>query len=140
MSVDTSKVLLSIQNFPRVSSPGWSQLRARHLFDTICGSTSSSAHDCLTELTHWLNLLLAGKAHLLLRPWLSGAQLTALKKKDSNSFRSIAVGGVFRRLASRLCCTSVFSRVSDLFLPYGQVGVGISWGPRNCHSPFTPSS
>ena len=64
MSVDTNKVLLSIQNFPRLSSPGLSQLRARHLFDTICGSTSSSAHVCLTELTHWLNLLLAGKAHL----------------------------------------------------------------------------
>ena len=31
-------------------------------------------------------------------------------------------------MASRFCCTSVFSSVSDLFLPYGHVRVGISGG------------
>ena len=45
-----------------------------------------------------------------------------------NLLKRLSVGDVFRRLASRLCCTSVFSRVSDLFLPYGQVGVGINGG------------
>lgn len=98
--VDTNQVLTSLQNFPRGSSPGWSQLRAQHV---ICGATTPSSQDCLVELTKWLNLLISGRAHTLLAPWLGGAQLTALHKKGNGGFRPIAVGDTFRRLASRLC-------------------------------------
>lgn len=75
-----------------------------------------------------MNLLLSGKAHPLLMPWLSGAQLTSLNKKNATGYRPIAVGDTFRCLASRLCCSAVLPRVSDLLLPYGQVGVGTKGG------------
>ena len=44
-----------------------------------------------------LNLLLSGKAPPLLAPWLCGAPIMALQKKDSNSYRPIAVGETLRR-------------------------------------------
>ena len=63
----------------------------------------------------------------LIAPWLIGAPLTALCKKDGG-YRPIAVGEVLRRLASRICCSAAKSRLEDHFLPYGQVGVGIKRG------------
>jgi len=38
---------------------------------------------------------------------------------------NIAVGEVLRHLASRLCCFAIRPSVPGVFLPYGQVGVGI---------------
>ena len=56
-----------------------------------------------------------------------GAPLTALHKK-SGGFRPIAVGEVLLRLTSRVCCSAVKPRLSEVFLPYGQVGVGTKGG------------
>ena len=38
------------------------------------------AQDCLHHLTRWLNILISGKAHPLLAPWVCGAPLIALVK------------------------------------------------------------
>ena len=38
------------------------------------------------------------------------------------------MGEVLRRLASRLCCSAVRPYLPDIFLPYGQVGVGVKGG------------
>ena len=38
------------------------------------------------------------------------------------------MGEVLRRLASRLCCLAVRPSLPSVFLPYGQVGVGIPGG------------
>ena len=56
-----------------------------------------------------------------------GAPLTGLYK-SSGSIRPIAVGEVLRRLVSRIGCAAVHHRLPDLFLPYGQVGVGVRDG------------
>ena len=53
--------------------------------------------------------------------------MTALCKKDTG-VHPIAVGEVYRRLASCLCCAAVKCELPDLFLPYGQVGVGVKGG------------
>jgi len=53
--------------------------------------------------------------------------LTALLKKGGG-VRPIAVGEVLRRLAGRLCCLIVCPSLPDVFLPYGQVGIGIPGG------------
>ena len=42
--------------------------------------------------------------------------------------RPIAVGEVIRRLTSRLCCLAVRPSLPGVFIPYGQVGVGIPGG------------
>lgn len=47
----------------------------------------------------WLNLLVAGKAYVLLAPWLYGAPLTALIKPDNKGFRPIAVETAFIALS-----------------------------------------
>ena len=71
--------------------------------------------------------MLSGKTPSCLAPWLCGAPLTALLKKGGG-VRPIAVGEVLHRLASCLCCFGVRSRLPEVFLPFGQVGVDISGG------------
>ena len=125
--VDSTAVIATLQAFPRGSSPGGSKLRPQHLLDAICGTSSPFAGHCLDQLTYFMNKLLSGKLDRRIGPWLSGAPLTALRKKPSG-FRPIAVGEVLRRLASRLCCSAVRPYLPDIFLPYGQVGVGVKGG------------
>ena len=125
--VDSTAVMGTLQAFPRGSSHGGSKLRPQHLLDAICGTSSPFAGHCLDQLTYFMNKLLSGKLDRRIGPWLSGAPLTALRKKPSG-FRPIAVGEVLRRLASRLCCSAVRPYLPDIFLPYGQVGVGVKGG------------
>ena len=70
---------------------------------------------------------MSGRASRLVAPWLCGAPITALHKKNGG-VRPIAVCETIRRLVSRVCCLSVKDNLPDLFLPYGQVGVGIKGG------------
>ena len=128
LAVSTEVVLSALKRFPRGSSPGASRLRIQHLLGAICGTTAPASSECLVQLTKWLNQLLSGTAHSLLAPWLCGAPLTALKKPNSDGYRPIAVGEVYRRLASRLACEAVRHKLPSLLLPYGQVGVGIKGG------------
>ena len=127
LTVDEPMVLSCLQAFPKGTSPGASKLRAQHLLDAIAGSTAPAARDCLVSLTCLMNNLLSGKAPSILAPWLCGAPLTALHKKGGG-VRPIAVGEVLRWLASRLCCFAVRPSLPGVFLPYGQVGVGIRGG------------
>ena len=99
-------------------SPGGSSLQAKHLLDTICGHSAPAAQDCLHASIVLISLLLSGKAHSWLSPWLVGAPLTALRKKDFG-LRSIAVGEVLRHLTSRICCSPVRPRLVDILIPYG---------------------
>ena len=125
--VDSQAVLHALEAFPRDTSPGFSQLRAQHLLDAIRCTSAPDAQLCLDNLTILTNSLLAGKLDRRIAPWLSGAPLTALRKKGGG-IRPIAVGNTIRRLVSRICCMSVRSCLPDIFLPYGQVGVGIKGG------------
>ena len=86
----------------------------------------------LPQWTAWIVLpnsfvSLSGRADVRISPWLVGAPLTALRKK-SGGIRPIAVGEILRCLASRLCCMAVKSPLPEVFLPYGQVGVGVPGG------------
>ena len=135
LTVDDS--VSCLQAFPKGASPGASKLRAQHLLDVIAGSTAPAAHDCLLSLTCLMNHLLSGKAPSCLSPWLCGAPLTALPKKGGGVC-PIAVGEVIRHLISRLCCLAVRPSPPGVFIPYGQVGVGIPGGSETaihvtCH-------
>ena len=118
----------AITRFPKGTSPGASQLRAQHLYDAICGTTTPASHDCLTALTKWINLLLSGRLNSLISPWMCGAPLTALIKQGGKGVRPIAVGEMISRLLSNLCCSSVHALLSDIFIPEGQLGVGVRGG------------
>ena len=116
-----------LRAFPKATSPGASKLRAQHILDAVSGTIAPAAQTCLEHLTRLMNKLLASAIDPQVAPWLSGAPLTALIKK-TGGYRTIAVGEVIRRLASKLCCAAVKPQLPDLFLPYGQVGVGIKGG------------
>ena len=126
LSVVCEQVKAVILRFPKGSG---SQLRAQHLFDAICGTTTPAANDCLLELTKWINALLSGSANPAIAPWLCGARapITALNKKGGG-VRPIAVGETIWRLVCQLSCSFVHPSLPDVFLPEGQVGVGITGG------------
>ena len=107
--------------------PGASQLQFQHLLDAIDGNTSPSAKDCLDSLTCLLCFLLFGRADVRIAPWSCGAPITALLKKQGG-IRLIAVGEILCRLPSRLLLLSSESCLTNVFLPYGQVGVGTRGG------------
>ena len=125
--VEPEFVLAALKGFPRGSSPGSSKLRAQHLVDAISGTTVPAAVTCLAELTWFTNYHLAGRGDRRIAPWLVGAPLTALIKQPTG-FRPIAVGEVLRRLISWIGCAAVRCQLPSLFLPSGQVGVGVSGG------------
>ena len=128
LSVSPEMILSCLSSFPKGPSPGSSNFRIQHLFEPICGSWAPASRECLRSLTLWLNHLLSGKAHPLLAPWLCGAPLTALHKKCQQGFRPIAVGEIFRRLASKICCQYIKTDLPQFFIPHGQLGVGIKGG------------
>ena len=127
--VTSSSVLAALHGFPKVSSPGGSKLRCQHLLDVIEGSTLPSVQECFANLTNLVCFLVSGQAHPSIAPWLCGAPLMALYKKQGGVC-PIAVREVLRRLTSRLCCSVVREncRRPDVFLPSGQIGVGIRGG------------
>ena len=57
--------------------------------------------------------------------------MTASKKKDGGH-RPIAVGDMFRRLVSRICCSAIQAKASNYLLPAGQLGVGTKGGVEAC--------
>ena len=63
------------------------------------------------------------------RKFFFAANLTALHKKDGG-IRPIAVGNVFRRLASKTACRPVIQSMKNHFFPV-QLGVGV---PEGCEA------
>ena len=125
--VQSSVVLAALRSFPRGTIPGSFGLRPQHLLDAVCGNTAPSASECLQALTRYINVLLSGKLDSRVAPWFCGAPLTALIK-PGGGFRPIAVGETLRCLVSKVCCFAIRPALPDTFLPFGQVGVGVSGG------------
>jgi len=105
--------------------PGGSGLYAQHLL-AVTGNATTSADDCLLNLTSLMNFLLAGKASPFLAPWLCGAPLMALLKKNGGT-HPIAIGEILHCLASSLWfyyCFLLLARdslvpfVTSLYLPF----------------------
>ena len=88
---------------------------------------SPDAQLCLENLTRLVSKSLSGNLHVDIAPWLIGAPVEALRKM-SGGVRSITIGEVLRRLVSRVRCSAIKSRLPDVLLPYGQVGVGVKGG------------
>ena len=61
-----------------------------------------------------------------LAPFLAGATLTALPKKD-NGVRPVAVGEVWRRLAAKFLCNAYKEQAGSYFFPL-QIGVSQAMG------------
>ena len=111
-------VAVALASFGKHSGAGPSGLRPFHLKQAL---TPAHKDQVLDHLSSMVNLLIKGQAHPDVSPWLCGALLMALPKKDGSA-RPIAVGEMFRRLAGKVLCASYRDAIRDYLWPL-QIGV-----------------
>ena len=126
MTVDCDTVLEAIRSMKPGSGAGLDGMRPIHLQELLGQDTAERGRRLLSALTSLVNMVLRGNVPNYARDAFYGASLIALTKKDGG-IRPIAVGSVYRRLASRLCARLVVSQTSDSLKPR-QLGVGTPGG------------
>jgi len=117
-AVEADDIKDAIKSFNKHSGAGPSGLRPFHLRQALAPAYADQVVEHLTGL---VNLLTHGRAHPDVSPWLCGAQLMALPKKDGTS-RPIAVGEVLRRLAAKTMCAAYKEQAQSYLFPL-QIGV-----------------
>jgi hypothetical protein len=122
-SVSAKTMRRVLGRFALGTSAGPLGLSAQHLLD-CCNVVGSRLPDALSAL---VVTMLTRDVPICIRPFLFGARLVALVKKDGG-LRPIACGEIFRRLAGKLLCVLHKQHLHDLFLERSQVGVGVPAG------------
>jgi Reverse transcriptase (RNA-dependent DNA polymerase) len=117
-------VLKAIRSFPAGSAGGPDGIRPKHLLDLV--NCKTAGQQLLSAITAFINMLLEGKCHPQVTPFLFGGKLIALTKK-CGGIRPIAIGYTWRRIASKCANAFAMSALSDHFLPI-QLGIGTSGG------------
>ena len=84
--------VVSLLSFPSTSGAGWSGLRPSHVRDAMRPSSSDLLLRLLSEV---VSLLLRGEVPEMVRPYVCGASIMALRKPDG-SLRPIAIGETIR--------------------------------------------
>lgn len=121
------QVLKAVGAFHTGSSSGASKLYPAHLQDALRAPTADASGRLSGPLTFLVNSLAGGNCPAEVAPWLSGAPIFPLRKKD-NGVRPIAVGETLRRLVSRCFCCALQPKFERLFSAAGQVGVCLKNG------------
>jgi len=98
-----SEVRSAVLSFPAGSAGGPDGLRPQHIRDMLLCHEGGS--ELLSELTAFVNMVLAGSCPKDVAPVFFGGRLLALNKK-SGDIRPIVVGFSLRRLVSK-CATSL---------------------------------
>ena len=112
----------SLVRFPRGTAPGPSGLRASHLQDAVRRPGRGAL--LVTALSKLARAWVRGELPQEHSPYLCGANLTPLRKKDGG-VRPVAVGEVLRRLVGKaLLRTGVCKEEVSVQAPV-QVGVGV---------------
>ena len=112
-----------IRSFHRLSGGGPSGLRPIHIKNCL---STEYRDQVLEHCTSLINCLAKGEAPMSLAPFLAGATLTALPKKD-NGVRPVAVGEVWRRLTAKFLCNAYKEQAGAYFFPL-QIGVSQAMG------------
>lgn len=126
LTISEDNVRNSILSFPSGSSSGIDGFSPQHLKDLIHPLTGESGNTLLIKITSLCNHMLAGKVPPEITKILYGAKLHALSKKEGG-IRPIAIGSVFRRLVSKLCCKFLNEDLGNYFRPL-QLGFGSKGG------------
>ena len=129
LTVTREEVMSAISSMPSGSSGGLDGVRPIHLQELLSQASVEGGTRLLTALTKLVNLFLAGKIPEYARAALFGASLCALKKPNGG-VRPIAIGSVYRRVASRIAAQHATNRLAHELEPV-QVGVGT---PRGAES------
>jgi len=122
-SLAEADVKEGVLSFPRGSAPGPSGLRAQHLQDAV---RSFQGDVVCSNLTALVNVLASGSAPLQIQPFLAGASLVALPKRDGG-VRPVAVGECLRRLVGKTLIRSLQGDARRALWPL-QAGVGVPLG------------
>ena len=120
---DVDTIENCIRSFHRLSGGGPSGLKPIHLKNCL---TTEYRDEVLERCSALINTLAKGEAPDDVAPFLAGATLTALPKKD-NGLRPVAVGEVWRRLTAKFLCIAFKEQTSEYFFPQ-QIGVGQALG------------
>ena len=124
---NVQEVRKAILSFNTGSAPGPSGLRAEHLKKMISSPDPSSGGRVLAAITRFVNALAAGNMPTSVAPFLGGANLFAILKKDGG-FRPVAVGDTWRRLVCKCLAFKFTPKVSTEVLQPQQLGVGVRGG------------
>ena len=121
--LSSEAVIGALKTFPRASAPGPSGLRADHIKETLA---TAHGDEVTAHLVSLCQLLAKGEAPTVVAPYLGGARLHALPKKNGG-VRPIAVGETIRRLVGKVLCHATRADSNQYFWPL-QVGVGVKLG------------
>ena len=126
-----NEVRAAIRSFKPGSAGGPDGFLPQHLKDLTWDSLGDPASKLLDTLTNFQNqIIYPGKVPTDVRKILFGANLTALSK-PCGGIRPIAVGLLFRRLASKILMGQLHkSKCESLFCPH-QLGVGTPKGAES---------
>lgn len=124
---EVDEVLKAVASFPNGTAPGGSRFRASFLQDALTIPAGDADGRLSMALTGVVNLLAAGVVPDGCAPWIAGAPLYPLRKRDGG-VRPVAVGEVLRRLVAKCFCARFKGRVEAVFVEAGQVGVGVKGG------------
>ena len=122
LEVEESEVRKAILSFTAVSAGGHDGLRPQHLKELVL--CRESCQELLTDLTAFVNMLLAGRCPKTVAPVFFGGRLLALHKK-SGGIRPIAIGLTLRHLASKCANSAIMAHLRPQFAPW-QLGLGMS--------------
>ena len=103
-----------LRSFPKGSAAGPTGTRASHILHAIQVKNPTSA---LETLTDFINHLSSGLVPAKIQPFLAGAYLIGLSKKDGG-IRPIAIGDVYRRLTGKCLSSLILSDANSFSLPF----------------------
>ncbi|XP_061724753.1 uncharacterized protein LOC133530732 [Cydia pomonella] len=129
LTVSVPDVTNAIGSFYSGSASGLDGLRPQHFKELTSHCAGDNGPRLLESLTKLSNFLLRGMLNPQVSPYLYGASLCALEKKDGG-IRPIAIGTTIRRLVAKLGCRAVRDEMATFLQPC-QVGFGT---PLGCES------
>ena len=116
LRVSEGEVMKAIKKFHLGSAAGGSGLRPNHIYELSKVQDFGHGSTFISAMTRFVNLFLSGKRPPQLAPWLCGAPLTALQKRNGG-IRPIAVGETLRRLISSCAMNHISKTAANWFHP-----------------------
>jgi hypothetical protein len=121
--VDHIEILKLVKAFPKASAGGPTELKPQHVLDSFVHNWQGEVGRNLAAV---VNMMLQGDCPETVRPWVMGAKLAALPKKDGG-LRPIAIGETLRRITGKAMMHCATDSVNQRLKPF-QVGVGVKAG------------
>ena len=126
ITVSEEEIVRAIRSFPNDSTRGPDGLRPQHLNHMTGPITNGGAQALISALSRFVTVVLEGKVPMSIRPFLFGASLMALTKKEGG-IRPIAVGCTLCRLVSKVAGSRARDKMAALLAPR-QLGYGVRGG------------